>query len=144
GIWPTLHRKVRGSNPTSDSRLPVFRLGRPDSILAPLFPSSGMIAIAGRHIEFILRVTSSISHSTMYPATFGTMKSYGEPLVLLLLPSSEVQWKVQRGNPEMDIIPLCLVSEKGLPQICIHQITKRHLRVRGEECLYADTRSPTH
>ncbi|KER30840.1 hypothetical protein T265_13085, partial [Opisthorchis viverrini] len=37
-------RKVRGSNPTSASRLPVSRLGQPGNIQALLLPSSGMLA----------------------------------------------------------------------------------------------------
>ncbi|KAG5453070.1 hypothetical protein CSKR_106236 [Clonorchis sinensis] len=37
---------VRGSNPTSASRLPLSRLGQPDSIPALVLPSGGM---AGRH-----------------------------------------------------------------------------------------------
>ncbi|KAG5455034.1 hypothetical protein CSKR_111715 [Clonorchis sinensis] len=35
-------RKVRGSNPISNSRLPLSRLGQPGSIQAPLLPSGGM------------------------------------------------------------------------------------------------------
>ncbi|KAG5441728.1 hypothetical protein CSKR_110671 [Clonorchis sinensis] len=37
-------RKVRGSNPTSASRLPLSRLGQPGSISALVFPSGGMAA----------------------------------------------------------------------------------------------------
>ncbi|KER20209.1 hypothetical protein T265_15371, partial [Opisthorchis viverrini] len=37
-------RKVRGSNPSSASRLPLFRLGRPGSTLAFVPPSCGMAA----------------------------------------------------------------------------------------------------
>ncbi|KAG5449469.1 Interferon regulatory factor 4 [Clonorchis sinensis] len=37
-------RKVRGSNPTSTSRLPLSRLGQPGSIPALVLPSSGMAA----------------------------------------------------------------------------------------------------
>ncbi|KAG5455066.1 hypothetical protein CSKR_104572, partial [Clonorchis sinensis] len=39
-------RKVRGSNPTSASRLPLSRLGQPGSIPALVLPSGGM---ATRH-----------------------------------------------------------------------------------------------
>ncbi|KER31347.1 hypothetical protein T265_02398 [Opisthorchis viverrini] len=35
-------RKVRGSNPTSATRLPLSRLGQPDSIPALVLPSSGL------------------------------------------------------------------------------------------------------
>ncbi|KAG5446032.1 hypothetical protein CSKR_103895 [Clonorchis sinensis] len=35
-------RKVRGSNPTSASRLPLSRLGQPGSIPALVQPSGGM------------------------------------------------------------------------------------------------------
>ncbi|KER25284.1 hypothetical protein T265_07225 [Opisthorchis viverrini] len=35
-------RKVRGSNSTSASRLPLSRLGQPDSTPAPVLPSGGM------------------------------------------------------------------------------------------------------
>ncbi|KER22206.1 LOW QUALITY PROTEIN: hypothetical protein T265_14909 [Opisthorchis viverrini] len=38
-------RKVRGSNPTCMSRLPLFRLGQSDSIPAPMLPSGGMTAM---------------------------------------------------------------------------------------------------
>ncbi|KAG5453957.1 hypothetical protein CSKR_110039 [Clonorchis sinensis] len=37
-------RKVRGSNPTSASRLPLYRLGQPDSIPALMLPSGGTAA----------------------------------------------------------------------------------------------------
>ncbi|KER26533.1 hypothetical protein T265_06251 [Opisthorchis viverrini] len=37
-------RKVRGSNPTSASRIPLSRLGRPGSIPALVLPSGGMAA----------------------------------------------------------------------------------------------------
>ncbi|KAG5451639.1 hypothetical protein CSKR_111803 [Clonorchis sinensis] len=37
-------RKVRGSNPTSSSRLPLSRLGQPGSIPALVLPSGGMAA----------------------------------------------------------------------------------------------------
>ncbi|KAG5450072.1 hypothetical protein CSKR_111215, partial [Clonorchis sinensis] len=37
-------RKVRGSNPTSAPRLPLSRLGQPDSIPALVLPSGGMTA----------------------------------------------------------------------------------------------------
>ncbi|KAG5452220.1 hypothetical protein CSKR_114348 [Clonorchis sinensis] len=37
-------RKVRGSNPTSASRLPLSRFGQPDSIPAPVLPLGGMAA----------------------------------------------------------------------------------------------------
>ncbi|KER34076.1 hypothetical protein T265_12497, partial [Opisthorchis viverrini] len=37
-------RKVRGSNPTSATRLPLSRLGQPDSIPALVLPSGGMAA----------------------------------------------------------------------------------------------------
>ncbi|KAG5452452.1 hypothetical protein CSKR_201682, partial [Clonorchis sinensis] len=37
-------RKVRGSNPTSASRLPLSRLGQPGSIPALVLPSGGMAA----------------------------------------------------------------------------------------------------
>ncbi|KAG5451119.1 hypothetical protein CSKR_106637 [Clonorchis sinensis] len=37
-------RKVRGSNPTSASRLPLSRLGQPDSILAPVLLLDGIAA----------------------------------------------------------------------------------------------------
>ncbi|KER32750.1 hypothetical protein T265_01236 [Opisthorchis viverrini] len=38
------NRKVRGSNPTSNSRLPLFGLGKPGSISALMLPSGGMAA----------------------------------------------------------------------------------------------------
>ncbi|KAG5450703.1 hypothetical protein CSKR_102923 [Clonorchis sinensis] len=38
------NRKVRGSNPTSASRLPLSRLGQPGSISALVLPSGGMAA----------------------------------------------------------------------------------------------------
>ncbi|KER33032.1 hypothetical protein T265_00943 [Opisthorchis viverrini] len=38
------NRKVRGSNPTSATRLPLSRLGQPGSIPALLLPSGGMAA----------------------------------------------------------------------------------------------------
>ncbi|KAG5455322.1 hypothetical protein CSKR_105131 [Clonorchis sinensis] len=37
-----LEAKVRGSNPTSASRLPLSRLGKPGSIPALVLPSGGM------------------------------------------------------------------------------------------------------
>ncbi|KAG5445190.1 hypothetical protein CSKR_103365, partial [Clonorchis sinensis] len=37
-------RKVRGSNPTSASRLPLSRLGQPDSVSALVLPSGGTAA----------------------------------------------------------------------------------------------------
>ncbi|KAG5454567.1 hypothetical protein CSKR_105468 [Clonorchis sinensis] len=37
-------RKVRGSNPTSASRLPLSRLGQPGSTVALVLPSGGMAA----------------------------------------------------------------------------------------------------
>ncbi|KAG5447961.1 hypothetical protein CSKR_100923, partial [Clonorchis sinensis] len=37
-------RKVRGSNPTAPSRLPLSRLGRPGNIPALVLPSGGMAA----------------------------------------------------------------------------------------------------
>ncbi|KER26497.1 hypothetical protein T265_06285 [Opisthorchis viverrini] len=39
-------RKVRGSNPTSGSRLTLCRLGRPGTILALMLPSDGMAGIS--------------------------------------------------------------------------------------------------
>ncbi|KAG5453448.1 TAR DNA-binding protein 43 [Clonorchis sinensis] len=39
--WSERDRKVRGSNPTSASRLPLSRLGQPGSIPALVFPSGG-------------------------------------------------------------------------------------------------------
>ncbi|GAA51781.1 hypothetical protein CLF_106788 [Clonorchis sinensis] len=41
-------RKVRGSNPTSASRLPLSRLGQPGSIPALVLPSGGMAARLGK------------------------------------------------------------------------------------------------
>ncbi|KAG5454059.1 hypothetical protein CSKR_102024 [Clonorchis sinensis] len=41
-------RKVRGSNPTSASRLPLSRLGQPGSIPALVLPSGGMAARHGK------------------------------------------------------------------------------------------------
>ncbi|KAG5453189.1 hypothetical protein CSKR_112751 [Clonorchis sinensis] len=38
------NRKVRGSNPTSASRLPLSGLGQPDSIPAIVLPSGGTAA----------------------------------------------------------------------------------------------------
>ncbi|KER22615.1 hypothetical protein T265_09321 [Opisthorchis viverrini] len=38
----TQNWKVRGSNPTSATRLPLSRLGQPGSILALVLPSGGM------------------------------------------------------------------------------------------------------
>ncbi|KAG5451459.1 hypothetical protein CSKR_107624 [Clonorchis sinensis] len=37
-------RKVRGSNPTSASRLPLSRRGQPGSIPALMLPSGGLVA----------------------------------------------------------------------------------------------------
>ncbi|KAG5446506.1 Glutamine-dependent NAD(+) synthetase [Clonorchis sinensis] len=54
-------RKVRGSNPTSASRLPLSRLGQPGSISAFVLPSGGMAArhrksATAEHLNFCLRV----------------------------------------------------------------------------------------
>ncbi|KER25926.1 hypothetical protein T265_06730 [Opisthorchis viverrini] len=60
-------RKVRGSNPTSATRLPLSRLGQPGSIPALVLPSGGMAArhrkgaTAERFLSFFL--SSSINHS---------------------------------------------------------------------------------
>ncbi|KAG5446508.1 hypothetical protein CSKR_101471 [Clonorchis sinensis] len=58
-------RKVRGSNPTSASRLPLSRLGQPGSISALVLPSGGM---AARHRKgataerFFFTISQAASH----------------------------------------------------------------------------------
>ncbi|KAG5453185.1 hypothetical protein CSKR_112746, partial [Clonorchis sinensis] len=60
-------RKVRGSNPTSASRLPLSRLGQPDSIPALVQPSGGMAvrhrkgARAERLIDIAVLILSAIA-----------------------------------------------------------------------------------
>ncbi|GAA55779.1 Ras-related GTP-binding protein D, partial [Clonorchis sinensis] len=60
-------RKVRGSNPTSNSRLPLSRLGQPGSIAALVLPSDGMAvwhrkgvtAGLSRSVQTIIRLSSA-------------------------------------------------------------------------------------
>ncbi|KER20302.1 hypothetical protein T265_11111 [Opisthorchis viverrini] len=60
-------RKVRGSNPTSASRLPLSRLGRPGSIPALVLPSCGM---AARHRKrATVGTLTQLDHSHRTPAT---------------------------------------------------------------------------
>ncbi|KER28940.1 hypothetical protein T265_04322 [Opisthorchis viverrini] len=60
-------RKVRGSNPTSASRLPLSRFGQPGSIPALVLPLGGMAArhrksaSAGRFFHIFLLRLSSLS-----------------------------------------------------------------------------------
>ncbi|KAG5454288.1 hypothetical protein CSKR_113009 [Clonorchis sinensis] len=64
--WPkwlereSTDRKVRGSNPTSASRLPLSRLGQPGSISALVLPSGGM---AARHRKGVLQLSDFFSQS---------------------------------------------------------------------------------
>ncbi|KAG5452306.1 hypothetical protein CSKR_106735, partial [Clonorchis sinensis] len=52
-------RKVRGSNPTSASRLPLSRLGQPGSIPALVLPSGGM---AARHRKVVTAEQSCLGN----------------------------------------------------------------------------------
>ncbi|KAG5441054.1 hypothetical protein CSKR_101287 [Clonorchis sinensis] len=61
-------RKVRGSNPTSASRLPLSRLGQPDSIPALVLPSGGMAArhrkgVTAERLLFIITSSCGKSYS---------------------------------------------------------------------------------
>ncbi|KAG5447262.1 hypothetical protein CSKR_108639 [Clonorchis sinensis] len=55
-------RKVRGSNPTSASRLPLSRLGQPGSIPALVLPSGSM---AARHRKGVT-AEQSVSQTAPY------------------------------------------------------------------------------
>ncbi|KAG5455281.1 hypothetical protein CSKR_113441 [Clonorchis sinensis] len=58
-------RKVRGSNPTSASRLPLSRLGQPDSIPALVLPSGGT---AARHRKGVTAEHLSSSLNCFIPS----------------------------------------------------------------------------
>ncbi|KAG5444612.1 hypothetical protein CSKR_100713 [Clonorchis sinensis] len=67
---PLTDRKVRGSNPTSASRLLLSRLGQPGSIPALVHPSVGMIArhrkcaTAERFTYFLLETTQKVAEDS--------------------------------------------------------------------------------
>ncbi|KAG5450665.1 hypothetical protein CSKR_108785 [Clonorchis sinensis] len=60
-------RKVRGSNPTSASRLPLSRLGRPGSIPALVLPPGGM---AARHQKARFQVILSQNQTDLQISVF--------------------------------------------------------------------------
>ncbi|KER26335.1 hypothetical protein T265_06385 [Opisthorchis viverrini] len=57
--WNPIEHPVRGSNPTSTSRLPLSRLGQPGSILALVKPSGG---VAVRPRKGATAATKSVMH----------------------------------------------------------------------------------
>ncbi|KAG5455047.1 hypothetical protein CSKR_100956 [Clonorchis sinensis] len=75
-------RKVRGSNPTSASRLPLSRLGQPGSILALVHPSGGM---AARHRKECESTDRKVRGSNPTSASRLPLSRLGQPGSILAL-----------------------------------------------------------
>ncbi|KAG5446845.1 hypothetical protein CSKR_101027 [Clonorchis sinensis] len=150
-------RKVRGSNPTSTSRLSLFGLGQPGSILALLLPFDGMAvrhrkgATAEQQLEdspLMICTSSTDSESPVRISRYQVTKCMWWGEIPQRLERERTDRKVRGSNPaSASRLPLSRLGQPGsIPALVLPSggMAARHRKGATAERMYAILRSRNH